>query len=414
VKILIISQYFWPENFRINDLATDLVIRGHEITVLTGWPNYPEGKVFEDFKKHPEKYSSLNGAKIIRVPLIPRGEGGMRLILNYLSFVFSASGIGSLKLTGKKFDVIFVYEPSPITVGIPAIIIKTLKKAPIAFWVLDLWPETLSAIGVIKSKPLLSAVGQLVRFIYKKCDLILAQSNSFIDNIRVYCPDFHKIKYFPSWSEELAGQELTVIAPEIEKKIGGFTILFAGNIGDAQSFPTIVDAAELLHGKIDVRWIIVGDGRKANWVKEQIEARNLQNTIIMTGRYPLDRMSSFFAHADALLVTLKANEVFSMTIPAKIQTYLSSGLPIIAALNGEGANVVIKACAGYTSKAEDAEALAEAVKKMANLSANERAAMGLAGRSYYAAHFEKKLLIDQLEGYLGDLQLSQSAVNKNA
>lgn len=406
MKILIVSQYFWPENFRVNDLATELVIRGHQVTVLTGWPNYPEGKVFEDFKKHPGKYNDLNGAEIIRVPLAPRGTGSLRLMLNYLSFVLSGSMIGTLKLTGRKFDVIFVCGLSPITVGMPAIVLKALKKTPIALWVLDLWPETLSAIGAVKSKPLLSAVGLLVKFIYKKCDLILAQSNSFIGSIRMYCPDSQKIKYFPSWSEELTTQELTTIAPEVEKKTDGFTILFAGNIGDAQDFPTILNAAELLRGEIDVRWIIVGDGRKASWVKEQISARNLQGTVIMTGRYPLDRMSSFFAHADALLVSLKGNEVFSMTIPGKIQTYLSSGLPIIAALNGEGAKVVTEARAGYASKAEDADALAAAVKKMANLSVDERVAMGLAGKAYYAAHFEKKLLIDQLERHLADVQLS--------
>lgn len=414
MNILIVSQYFWPENFRINDLATELGSRGHEITVLTGWPNYPEGKIYEDFYKFPENYKNFNGVTVVRVPLAPRGQGPIRLIVNYFSFVLSASLIGPLKLIGKKYDVIFVYEPSPITVGIPAIFLKLIKKSPIAFWVLDLWPETLHAVGVVKSKSMLKAVGVLVRFIYKNCDLILAQSKSFIKGIGKYCAEPEKIRYFPSWSEELFNDKVVPAAPEVEKKEGVFSILFAGNIGDAQDFPTILKAAEHLSTRSDIRWIIVGDGRLAGWVREQIEKRSLQNNVVMTGRFPLERMSSFFAHADALLVSLKADEIFAMTIPGKVQTYLSSGLPIIGALDGEGAEVIRESGAGYTCKAGDAAGLAAAVARMAALTVDKRETMGAAGKSYYAAQFEKKLLIDKLESYLGSMDLSKNIIKKNA
>jgi colanic acid biosynthesis glycosyl transferase WcaI len=410
VKILIVSQYFWPENFRINDLAKELLERGHEVTVLTGWPNYPEGRIYEDFWKSPKKYERYEGIKIIRVPLISRGQSAIRLAANYFSFVLSASLLGSISLIGKKFDIIFVYEPSPITVGLPAIFLKFLKKTPIVFWVLDLWPESLSAVGVVKSKKILNAVGVVVRFIYKNCDLILAQSKLFIGGIEKYCTGREKIQYFPSWSEELFHDAAVTPAPELEIKKHVFNILFAGNVGDAQDFPTILKAAELLRERIDIRWIIVGDGRMAGWVKEQIEKRNLQTNIVMTGRFPLEKMPSFFAHADALLVSLKANDIFAMTIPGKVQTYLSSGLPIIGALDGEGASILHESGAGYVCQAGAADELSLIVSKMASLSKEQRFEMGKAGKLYYEAQFEKKLLIDKLENYFESISLSNKVI----
>ncbi|WP_092414601.1 glycosyltransferase family 4 protein [Collimonas sp. OK307] len=409
MKILIVSQYFWPENFRINDLATELAGRGHEITVLTGWPNYPEGKIYEDFNKYPQKYANFNGVTVVRVPLAPRGQSALRLMINYFSFIFSASLLGSLKLAGKKYDLIFVCGLSPITVAIPAIFLKFIKKTPIALWVLDLWPESLSAVGVVKSKKILDAVGVLVRFIYKNCDLVLAQSKSFISSIGKYCSESEKIKYFPSWSEDLFNNESVVSAPEVEAKKDIFNILFSGNIGDAQDFPTILNAAEYLRERSDIRWIIVGDGRMAGWVREQIVKRNLQNNVVMTGRFPLERMPSFFAHADALLVSLKANDIFAMTIPGKVQTYLSSGLPIIGAIDGEGAEVIREAGAGYACKASDAEGLAAVVAKMAALNVEKRDSMGKAGKAYYVAQFEKKFLIDKLESYFHSMSLNKNS-----
>ena len=404
MRILIVSQYFWPENFRVNDLAAELSTRGHQVSVLTGVPNYPEGRIFEDFARSPKKYANHGGIDILRVPLVPRGKGAFRLIVNYFSFALSACLFGVSKVAGRQYDVIFVYQPSPITIGIPAILLKCIKKTPIVFWVLDLWPETLQAVGVIQSPFLLKMVGMLVKFIYRHCDLILAQSQSFIKGIGKYCGDREKIRYFPSWSEELFNQQVVAAATEIEKRVNGFTIMFAGNIGDAQDFPTILSAAEQLRHRPEIRWIIVGDGRMASWVKEQIAARELQGNVIMAGRHPLSRMPSFFAHADALLVSLKANEVFSMTIPGKIQTYLSSGLPIIGALDGEGQRVVREAGAGYTCRAGDARGLAAMVDKMAGLSREDRNAMGKAGKEYYAAEFEKKLLIDKLESYFNEMR----------
>lgn len=401
MKILIITQYFWPENFRINDLVIELQTRGHEITVLTGKPNYPDGIVFPDYKKEPEKYLNYDGVKVFRVPLLARGTGSIRLFLNYLSFAFSASLLGPIKLLGRKFDIIFVFEPSPITVGLPAVVLKYIKKAPIVFWVLDLWPETLSAIDVIKSKVVLKSVGVLVSFIYKHSDLLLAQSRSFISSIQRYCDSTEKIQYFPSWAEDIFSESDIVPAKEIPvTEPDTFNIMFAGNIGDAQDFSSILDAAKFLKNHGNIRWLIVGDGRMAGWVKHEAQRRGLDKKFIMLGRHPLEQMPSFYAAADALLVSLKDEKIFSMTIPGKVQSYLASGKPIVAMLNGEGARIIQEAGAGYVCNAGDGQGLSEIILKMASHSDEERSHMGKSGRIYYKEEFDKNVLIDRLESWL--------------
>ena len=203
MRLLIVSQYFWPENFRINDLANEFAHRGHEVTVLTGVPNYPSGKVCKEFLDNSVAFSNLGNIKIIRVPLIPRGRGAVRLLLNYLSFAFNACVLGPWRLGGQKFDVVLTCQLSPVTVGLPGAFLAWIKHAPMAMWVLDLWPDTLKAIGVIKSPRLLTGVGKLVSFIYKRCDLIFAQSQSFIPKIKKSTGINTPVIYFPSWAEEI-------------------------------------------------------------------------------------------------------------------------------------------------------------------------------------------------------------------
>ena len=408
LSILVISQYFWPENFRINDLVGELVDRGHEVTVLTGIPNYPDGFVFEDYKKNPKDFSSYKNAKIIRVPLVPRRNNSIFLILNYLSFVISACFFGVWKLRKKKIDVIFVFEPSPITVGIPAALFRKLKKAPIAFWVLDLWPDTLEALGIIKSKKVIKLVGVLVSWIYGKCDLILAQSKGFIEHIGKHATVNSKIVYFPSWSD--TPSEAQSPAKEIEKKEGVFDILFAGNIGDAQDFPSILHAASLLKDKENIRWLIVGDGRQSKWVCEEIKRLNLVNRVQMLGKFPLDRMPSFYAHADALLVSLRNSPIFSITIPGKVQSYLATGIPILGMLSGEGADIIQRTKSGLVCEAGDSEGLARNILMLLSLPDFERNKMGLNGIYATNNEFSRIQLITKLESWL--FELTQFRENK--
>jgi len=400
VKILVVSQYFWPENFRVNDLVAELVKRGHEVSVLTGYPNYPDGVVFEDFKKNSSNYSKFAGADITRVPLMPRGQGGVRLALNYASFVASASLFGLFKLRGRQFDCIFVFEPSPITVGIPAIVMRWAKKAPIVFWVLDLWPESLRAVGIVKSERILRLVGAMVSFIYRRCDVILAQSRSFIVNIKKYCDPGQRVEFFPSWAEDLFGKATTVSASELASFSGRFKILFAGNIGEAQDFPAILDAAEHLKARDDIQWILVGDGRMAGWVADEIKRRDLARTVTMLGRFPLERMPSFYAGADALLVTLKKNDVFAMTIPGKVQSYLAAGKPLLGMLDGEGAAVILDANAGLVCASGRGEDLARIAHQLADAAPQTQRSMGQAGQAYYRKQFERETLMTRIEEIL--------------
>lgn len=400
MRILIVTQRFWPENFRINDLATELVRRGHEVTVLTGLPNYPDGKVFAGYKATPEQFERYQGVKIVRVPIIPHGTRKIVLMLNYLSYVLSASIVGAYKLRGQAFDVIFTYEPSPITVGIPAALLRKIKRAPMALWVLDLWPETLSAVGVVRNPIVLKMVGVMVRAIYKNCDLILAQSKSFISQIHKYTRLDKRVVYFPSWSETVFDSSQVQPAAEIVTAPGTFNILFAGNIGAAQDFPTILTAVKLLKKHPHVRWHIIGDGRMAHFVRSSIAELGLQDNIVMYGRFPIERMPSFFMHADALLVSLKDEPIFAMTIPGKLQTYLSAGIPVIGMLNGEGADLIERSGAGCTCPAGDAARLAKIVQDMSKMPKDTLHSMGKKGKDAMAREFDRTQLIDQLETWL--------------
>jgi colanic acid biosynthesis glycosyl transferase WcaI len=407
VKVLIITQYFWPESFRINDLAIGLRERGHEVTVLTGMPNYPSGRLFPGYSLFSPGQETFEGIPVHRVPLIPRGGGQRwRLALNYLSFAFFASLLAPFRCRG-PFDLIFAYEPSPITVGLPAIVLKKFKRAPIMFWVQDLWPESLSATGAVRSKLLLYWVAKLVHFIYRRCDRILVQSEGFIPSVTALGADSRRVAYFPNWAEALYRPVATPEnAPERKEVPAGFCVMFAGNIGAAQSFETILEAAALLRHHHDIHWVVIGDGHRRAWVEAQIVERGLKEKVHLLGLRPAEVMPRYFALADALLVTLKRDPIFALTIPSKVQSYLACAKPILAALDGEGARVVRESGVGIVCPAEDAKALAESVLRLSRMSPHERAVMGQRGRAYFEAKFEREKLLDRLEGLMLDLLIA--------
>ena len=408
MKILIVSQYFWPENFRVNDLAREFLARGHAVTVLTGLPNYPSGQVFEEYRSDPDAYHTYLGAPVVRVPVLPRGSGGMRLILNYASFVLSAATLGAWRLRGRAFDVVFVFEPSPVTVGLPAVLLGWLKRAPVVFWVLDIWPETLAAVGAVKSPRALALAGCMVRFIYDRCALVLGQSRGFLRSIANYCSDASKIRYFPNWAEDVYAESGTQPASEVECRPDLFNVLFAGNIGEAQDMPAVLDAVQALKDDARIRWLFVGDGRKSAWLRQEVHRRGLGERVLLLGRFPIDRMPSFYAHADALLVSLKSDPVFSMTIPGKMQSYLLAGLPLLGMLDGEGAEVIRESGAGMVCPAGDGRALARAAVEMASLSKEGRAAIGRRGVLYAQREFSREPLMDRLEAMFSEVIAQQA------
>ncbi|MCS3765334.1 glycosyltransferase family 4 protein [Bradyrhizobium centrosematis] len=403
MRILIVSQYFWPENFRINELVAELLARGHQVLVMTGFPNYPSGEIFAEYRRAPADFNNFGGAEIIRVPIVSRGQSRLRLAFNYISFVLSGSLLGPWKLRGKKIDAIFVFLVSPITASLPAIVIGRLKGAPVALWILDLWPDTLSAVGVVRSKVVLGFLGRLVSFIYRNSARIFIQSNAFTSNVAHYAGGIDRVRYLPGWAEQIFEESSNNRPSPFEPFSEKFKILFAGNIGDAQDFPSILAAVDHLRHRSDIHWIIVGDGRARPYVEKEVAKRGLGGLVTLMGRQPIESMPSFFGAADALLVSLKADPIFSMTIPGKVQSYLASGVPILAMLDGEGARVIADAGAGLVCPAGDGEELARQAVRLASVPTAERALMGARGRSYASREFNRSVLISRLEQELAEL-----------
>ena len=413
MKVLVVTQYFWPEEFRINDLTLGLHGRGHEVTVYTGKPNYPGGRFFPGYHFFGRATEDYGGVRVVRVPLFPRGSGGkLRLLLNFLSFALFASLLAPLRCRG-TFDAILVYEPSPVTVGLPALVLSWLKRAPVLFWAQDLWPETLSATGVVRARWILALVDRLVCFIYRRCDLVLVQSRAFTPHVQAQGVPAQKIRYYPNTAENLYRPVVVEEqAPEREVLPTGFRVIFAGNIGAAQDFDTILAAAEDLKPERDVHWVIIGEGRLYGWLAQEVARRGLRDTVHLLGRHPVESMPRFFALADALLVTLRNEPVFSLTIPAKIQSYLACARPIVGALDGEGARVIEESGAGIAVGAGRAAALAQAVAALHRMPATERESMGRRGRTYFEQEFERGVLIGRLEDWMRSAAESRGNARK--
>lgn len=394
MRILIVSQYFWPENFRINDIALGLKERGHEIVVLTGLPNYPQGQFYEGYEKKP-RIEYWNDIKVYRSRMISRGSGrGSRLFLNYISFAIG--GIITAFRIKEDIDSILVFEPSPITVGIPAIAAKYLKKAPMAFWVQDLWPASLTAAGGVKNKYILNFFNSLTRRIYRESSYVLIQSRMFEKYIIDQGISKSKIKYLPNTTEDFyypkSSSKYDRILPQ------GLKIFFAGNIGEAQSLDTFVEAAKIILDKgLIVHWIIIGDGRYRSTLEAKIKELKLNEFIHFLGKYPPTEMADFFSYADALYVSLKNEYIFSLTIPSKIQSYLACGKPVLASIDGEGAKIIQEANAGFTSAAEDKNELANNVIKLFQLSHEERQQLGSNGLEYFEKEFKREIVLDRIE-----------------
>lgn len=397
MKILVVSQYFWPESFIINDIVRTLAEQGHEVVVATGKPNYPDGKIFEGYSAKGTQHERYLGTiDVLRVPLWPRGEGGAKnLILNYLSFVFAGLLFLPWMLRKREFDAILVFAPSPILQAIPAIPLKWLKNAKLALWVQDLWPESLSATGFIRNRHVLRVVGWLVKAIYRHCDTLLVQSRAFVEPVARYAKR-EKIQYYPNSMDVRSARSAFTLAPELDALLRQhFCVVFAGNLGTAQALDTLVQAAVQLRDDPDIRLVLVGSGSRLDWLKSQQQALGLDN-LVLPGRFPMEAMSEIFERSSALLVSLNDEEAFAQTIPSKIQAYLAAGRPILACMNGEGARVVYEAGAGLTSPAEQVLPLVDNIRRMKTLESSERARMGEAGRAYFDAHFEMDSQVTRL------------------
>ena len=397
MKILIISQYFYPENLRINDLIFSLKKRGHDIEVLTGKPNYPKGDYFKGYSwKGPEK-EKIEGIKVHRANLILRKKGGgLRLFLNYLSFVFFGL-FKILKLKG-GFEKVLIYAPSPITVGILGIVAAKKFKCKSYLWVHDLWPESVRVAGGIKNSIILGLVNQMTKLIYRFTDLLLVQSPKFKNYILNQGVDENKIIYYPYYAEDfykVVDKEKSYLS-HFPK---GFNLLFAGNIGVAQSFDTIVNAFEKLK-EYDINLVVLGNGRDKSRIQHQIKEKGLIEKFYFIGSFPPEQMPHYFTCADGLLITLKKADIFSYTIPGKLQSYLACGKPIIGALDGIGNKIISESNSGFASEAENHELLAKNILTLYRLSKVEKEKLSNNALDYFDKNFNKQYLLERLEGIL--------------
>ena len=397
MKILVISQYFHPENFRINDLVFSLKKKKYNIEVLTGKPNYPKGFYFKGYSWKKPSLEHMNNIPIHRANLFLRGRGGgIRLFLNYISFIF----FGYFKLLKLKgpFDKVFIYAPSPITVGFLGIIAANKFNCKSYLWIHDLWPESVKVAGGINNKFILSMIDQMTRFIYKKTDILLVQSPFFKKYLEKQKVDLKKVVYYPYYAE--AFYKPVTSSVEVKNKFPkGFNILFAGNIGTAQSFDTIVEAIDLIK-KEQINIVVLGDGRDKERLQEKIKTLGLSHKFYFLGSHPPENMPEYFAAADALLITLKKADIFSYTIPGKLQSYLACGKPIIGALDGIGKQIIEVSNSGLCVDAEDVVGLSENIIKMNKIPPNELLTFGNNGLDYFNNHFNKEKLLNDFEAIL--------------
>lgn len=394
MKIIFVSQYFYPEEFKGNEIVFDLAGRGHDVTVLTGTPNYPYGKFFDGFSFFKNCDEIVNGVRVYRSRLFPRGNNLVTLFLNYISFpFFSYFKLNAIK---DEFDIVVVQQLSPVFMVLPALWIKKRQSIPLVSWVLDLWPESLEATTPIKGGIVIRLLNKFVKKFYKNSDLILISSKFFEKNIvdkDVKLKD--KLVYFPNWAEDsIALNDGDSCGIQVEFPTG-FNVMFAGNIGDAQDFENILNAAELSIND-SINWIIVGDGRKQAWVKEQIEKRGLTNVFIF-GRYPINSMPYLFSKANAMLVSLKDEKIYEMTVPAKIQAYMSRGKIIFGMLNGEGRGLINDNKIGVCVASGDYQRLVDEIRLFKTHSPETIRDMERASLYVYQKFFNKQNLLDHFE-----------------
>lgn len=394
MRVLILGQYFWPENFRINEVADSLLRAGCEVSVLTGPPNYPDGSVYEGYSAFSFRQEKRGRANIYRVPLVPRGKGSaLRLALNYLSFVLSACMFGPWLLRRKPFDIILVYAPGPILQAIPALLLGRVKRAPVITWVQDLWPDSLEVTGFIRNRRILQLIAELVRWIYRRNDLLLVQSRAFIEPVRTLA-GHTPVVYHPNPGELPAVSSPDSAEPALRLN-PGFNVVFAGNLGTVQALDVVLDAAEKTRAYTDIWWVLIGSGSRADWLRAEVERRGL-GQVLLPGRFSPELMQPILKQASALLVSLVRSPTMSLTIPSKIQAYLATGRPIIAAMDGEGSRIVAEAGAGIVCPAEEPERLAQAVVHLRKLDGDATRKMGEAGQAYYRQQFDPDALAQRM------------------
>lgn len=398
-RILVVCQHYWPESFRINDIADFFVEKGCEVDVLCGLPNYPQGTLHKGYSFFRKRRQLHNGAHVHRVPEITRGNNtNARILLNYLSFPFFSLFYIPWLLT-KNYDKIFLYQLSPVMMSIAGIVVGKIRKIETTMYVLDLWPENLFSVLDIQNPILRRIVTHVSHWHYQRVDKLIVLSEQMkqrLSSITNISPS--RITVIPQASEKI--YEVDTSDETLNTKYGkGFNILYAGNISPAQSFGTMIEAAQLLKasGKHDIKWIIVGDGMSKKQMEEDVAAAQLSESFNFEGHKPITEISNYTHVADVLVGCLAKSELLEATIPAKVMSYIASGKPIVLAMDGEVAHLINDTIqCGFVGPTEDATSLAANIAKIYDMPVRERNRLGERARSYHFAHFERNILLNKL------------------
>ena len=389
MRILVVSQYFWPENFRINDLVFEWKSKGYEVEILTGKPNYPGGKIFKNYKDNPNEYQFFKECKIHRVPIILRGSASkFDLLINYMSFLINAFFYSIIFLRKKNYDIVFTFATSPVTVGLLSIFISKLTRSKTVIWVLDLWPDIIYELGIIKNKFILFILKKIVIYMYRNSGYIYAQSNSFLLEI-AKVTNRDKIDLLHSWPEKInfnCDQRSNLL----EYKDDYLNIIFAGSIGETQNLKELVSVfKELVKEK--VRLIIIGDGREKSDLENLVKSNKL-NSIIFIDQQPLNKIPELVLHADILLLSLKVGKVGSYTIPGKFSTYLKFGLPILCHAKGEVSEIVKNNNFGLCSNPGDTNTLKKNILSLKDLKDKNKIDIFKNSKNFELFNFDKSFI----------------------
>ena len=405
MRILVFCQHYWPEPYKLADICEELVKRGHTVDVVTGVPNYPMGYIFKDYKHGNRRKEFHNGVNIYRTFTIGRRQNVFFRFLNYLSFAVSSSMyINHLK---DEYDVVFAYQSSPVTMSLPAVKYKKRTGKKVLLYCLDLWPASLSVGGVGKKNIIYKAFGKISKKIYTSVSSIAVSSEGFIEYLnKEFNIPKSSIQYLPQHAEEIY-LEIEETEKNADSKIN---LVFAGNIGSAQSMPTIIRAAQLCKDDKDIVWNIIGDGSELARSMKTVEELKLTN-VVFHGRKSLTDLMEYYKTADAMLVTMISDEVISLTLPAKVQTYMAAGKPLIVSADGAAADVVAKAKCGLCAPAENPEKLAQAVQEFKRLTLAERKELADNSRKFYLKNFDKELFFDRLENLFRELSDEEQPIS---
>ncbi len=400
-RVLVYTNHFFPEYFKINEAVDWLIKSGFEVHVVTGWPNYPSGKIYKGYGFFKKSYEKKGNLSIRRLPLIPRGSASkIRLVINYLSY-FLSSLIYTLFLIlfEKKYQKVLVHHTSPFLIAISAVLYKKTRGAKAYLWDLDLWPQTLEAVGIIKSTFLLKLIEKGVVKLYKNFETVFIGSNSFKE-IALERVDHNNIFYFPNWAEKIIEENILLSDLKIDLDLEALKIMYTGNLGTAQDFESLCKVIIKNKNK-KIQWIFIGEGRFKVKMKQLLFNEIKKEKVIFIPHQKLENIPTWVEKADFLYLSLNDSKLFNLTVPAKLQAYMAMGKPILAMINGEGASIIKKAECGFSSPPGDFEALNELINKGFNTSLDDRRRLGNNGKVFYNKYFfsgiRKRQLIKQIE-----------------